>query len=242
MKANRDNGRKLLKEGLSKINLEISDKQIDQFMRYYELLLEWNSVMNLTAITEFEDVISKHFIDSISITNILNISNQKIIDIGTGAGFPGIPLKIMFPEIEITLLDSLNKRVNFLNHIIDELSLDKIEAIHGRAEDIAHNEDYRENYDIALSRAVARLPILLEYCIPFVKENGYFISYKSENVDEEIELSKKALETLASEFIDSKKYKLKDSENERYLVMIRKNDKISKKYPRKAGLPAKRPL
>ena len=242
MKANRDNGRKLLKEGLSKLNLEISDKQIDQFMRYYELLLEWNSVMNLTAITEFEDVISKHFIDSISITNILNISNQKIIDIGTGAGFPGIPLKIMFPEIEITLLDSLNKRVNFLNHIIDELSLDKIEAIHGRAEDIAHNEDYRENYDIALSRAVARLPILLEYCIPFVKENGYFISYKSENVDEEIELSKKALETLASEFIDSKKYKLKDSENERYLVMIRKNDKISKKYPRKAGLPAKRPL
>lgn len=232
----------------NKINIEISDDQINCFEKYFELLIEKNKVMNLTAITDKEDVIVKHFIDSIALIPYLldkgiNINNElKIIDIGTGAGFPGLPLKIMMPDVKFTLLDSLNKRVSFLNEVIDELKLKDIEALHGRAEDYASDNKYREKYDICVSRAVANLSTLSEYCIPFVKEDGFFISYKAGESEEEINNSKNAIKILGGKINKVEEFVLPGTDVSRVFVFIRKLELTDKKYPRKAGVPAKKPL
>ncbi|MEY8506902.1 16S rRNA (guanine(527)-N(7))-methyltransferase RsmG [Lachnospiraceae bacterium 42-17] len=214
-----------------------------QFHKYYELLMEWNKVMNLTAITEYNEVVDKHFVDSLSIEKAVDLSKiDRVIDIGTGAGFPGIPIKIVYPHLHIILLDSLNKRVNFLNTVINELGLNNIEAVHGRAEDIAKKKEYREQFDLCVSRAVANLATLSEYCIPFVKKNGMFVSYKSGNIDEEVKKSSNAVKILGGSVEEIVKFQLQNTDLKRALVKIKKVNNTSKKYPRKAGMPGKEPL
>lgn len=232
-----------LNELLSPLNIELSTKQLDQFQKYYEILIEWNKVMNLTGITEFDDVLRKHFVDSLSIIRVLDFQNiNSVIDIGTGAGFPGIPLKIAFPHLDIVLLDSLNKRLKFLNHVIDELDLIDIRTIHGRAEDFAKQKDYREKFDLCVSRAVANLSTLSEYCIPYVKINGMFVSYKSGDIDDELISCLNAVKILGGNIINVDKFELSGSDDGRSFVCIKKIKSTPKKYPRKAGLPSKEPL
>lgn len=234
---------KIFNEKLKVLGIELNEDMKNQFDRYYELLVEWNKVMNLTGITEYEEVNEKHFVDSLSIVKVIDINKvESIIDIGTGAGFPGIPLKIAFPHLKVTLLDSLNKRIKFLNAVIDELNLDHIETIHGRAEDYAKKTEYRENYDLCVSRAVANLSTLSEYCVPYVKVGGLFISYKSGDIDEEIVKSKPAIKILGAEIENVIKFKLPGTDIHRSFVEIIKLSTTKKKYPRKAGLPAKEPL
>lgn len=237
----------LFEKGLEELSISLSQEQKRQFVTYYEYLIEKNKVMNLTAITEYEEVIVKHFLDSLSIVkagcfeqNALN--GKSVIDIGTGAGFPGIPLKIAFPQLKITLLDSLNKRVNFLNEVIDMLGLSKVEAVHGRAEDYAKQKEYRECFDFCVSRAVANLSTLSEYCIPFVKEGGCFISYKSGKIDEELSQAGNAVKVLGGKVLDVVKFPLMGTDMDRSFVIIKKTRPTAKKYPRKAGLPSKEPL
>ena len=227
--------------------IELTEEQITKFMDYYELLVEWNSFMNLTAITDFDEVILKHFVDSLAVcqTDVFQKVSESLvslIDIGTGAGFPGIPLKILYPDLKVTLLDSLNKRVKFLNTVIEKLNLENIETIHGRAEDFAKNLVYREQYDFCVSRAVANLSTLTELCIPFVKKNGYFISYKSEKVNEELHAGKKAVDILGGKIEKQLEYCLPDTDMKRSLLLIKKEKSTPKKYPRKAGTPAKEPI
>lgn len=236
-----------LKEICSKINIDVSEVQLQQFNKYYEMLIKKNKVMNLTAITEKEDVIIKHFVDSIAVIPYLKDKNilkddSSIIDIGTGAGFPGLPLKIMLPDIKFTLLDSLNKRVGFLNEVISELGLSNINAIHGRAEDIAFEKKYREMNDICVSRAVANLSTLSEYCLPFVKKGGFFISYKAGDSEEEINNSKNAIKLLGGKINKVEEFILPESDASRVFVFIKKENITEKKYPRKAGIPSKKPL
>lgn len=226
---------------LNEYGFEVNDNQINQFNHYYELLVEWNEKINLTAITEYEDVLMKHFLDSVSIIKAIDMSEiSSLIDIGTGAGFPGIPIKIMFPNISVTLLDSLNKRIYFLNTVIDELSLQDIYTIHGRAEDFARDVKYRENFDLCVSRAVANLSTLSELCIPFVKVNGYFVSYKSDKSNDEINNANNAISILGAKIINTVNFNISD--NGRSLVVISKIKSTNKKYPRKAGTPSKEPL
>ena len=233
----------ILEKLSSDIGYHLLDQQMNQFNDFYEMLVEKNKVMNLTAITEYDEVVLKHFIDSIVIYKRISEDNvESIMDVGTGAGFPGIPLKILFPEIRLTLLDSRNKRILFLNEVIHNLGLENIECIHGRAEDIGHLPEYREQYDLTVSRAVANLSSLSEYCIPFVRVGGKFISYKSGNIDDELNDAKTAIHLLGSGIEDVEKYTLPDSDMQRSIVVIRKEKKLSNKYPRKAGMPAKQPL
>ena len=222
-----------------------TDEQIEQFLQYYEMLVEKNKVMNLTGITEYEEVIQKHFLDSLSLIRVIpDIASQKltVIDLGTGAGFPGIPLKIAFPELEITLMDSLNKRILFLQEVIDALGLKKVSAVHGRAEEMASNATHRQQYDLCVSRAVSNLAVLTEYCLPFVKKGGLFVSYKSADSDAEIQEGKKAISILGGKLTSVDKFQLPDSDLRRALVCIKKVKDTPKKYPRKAGTPAKLPL
>lgn len=228
---------------LASLETRLTKEQIEQFLIYYEMLIEWNKVMNLTAITEYDDVMKKHFIDSISLCKAYDVSKKvSCIDVGTGAGFPGLVLKIAYPELQITLLDSLNKRIHFLNTVIEKLGLIEVEAIHGRAEDFAKNDNLREHFDLCVSRAVANLSTLSEYCLPFVKKGGYFISYKSEKVVDEMEAAKNAIAVLGGEISDQVEFNLPNSNIYRNLFVIKKINKTPKKYPRKAGLPSKEPL
>ena len=233
----------ILYKGLQELEIPLDKSQMDAFIQYYELLVEWNSFMNLTAITDFQEVCVKHFLDSLSLNKIMDCHQKlRVIDIGTGAGFPGIPLKIAFPELKITLLDSLGKRVKFLNEVIERLNLKDIEAIHGRAEDYAKPTALRESYDICVSRAVANLATLSEYCLPYVKVEGVFVSYKSEKVVEEMEQAKKAITLLGGKIISQNEFTLPNSDIYRNLLVIQKEKITPKKYPRKAGLPSKEPL
>ncbi len=226
---------------LKAIGIELSDEQLEQFLTYYEMLIEKNKVMNLTAITDFDEVLEKHFEDSLSLIQAVDLEkSQTVIDLGTGAGFPGIPLKIAFPNLQITLVDSLNKRILFLDDVIRELGLVGIDAVHGRAEDLAKNSDYREKFDLCVSRAVANLSTLSEYCLPFVKIGGKFISYKAGECDEEVAASKSSVFLLGGKISDIKKFEL--GESGRAFVIIDKVSGTPKKYPRKAGTPSKDPL
>ena len=234
-----------LKKDLNEFGIELTAEMEEQFLLYYNMLIEWNSFMNLTAITDFDEVLKKHFTDSVSLIRAIpDLAEKrfKVIDVGTGAGFPGIPLKIVFPNISVVLLDSLNKRVNFLNEVISKLQLTDITAMHGRAEDFAQNKEYRESFDLCVSRAVANLATLSEYCLPFVKKNGRFISYKSEKVSEEFEVSGKAISVLGGEYENQVTFELPDSDIYRNLFIIKKKSATPGKYPRKAGLPSKEPI
>ena len=226
---------------LKEFNIKINDEQIKKFMNYMNLLLEWNEKINLTAITQPEEVKLKHFVDSLTVLKYIN-DDDKVIDIGTGAGFPGIPLKIMKENTKITLLDSLNKRINFLNIVIETLNLRNIQAIHGRAEEIARNKLYREKYDVAVSRAVANLSTLTEYMLPFVKVGGKCICMKGANVNEELERAQNAIKELGGEIERVDNFYLSDNDNERNIIVIKKVKETNLKYPRKAGTPSKEPL
>ena len=236
---------KLMNEGLEGLSLTLSEKQKEQFYQYYELLIEWNKVMNLTAITELDEVVTKHFVDSLLLIKVIPNLDQtayKCIDVGTGAGFPGIPLKIAFPNLEMTLLDSLNKRVGFLNEVINTLGLEKIQAVHGRAEDYGRNPIYREQYDLCVSRAVANMSTLSEYCIPFVAKGGHFVPYKSGKVEEEVKQASSAVKKLGGEMGEVMTHILPGTDVERTFIPVKKMTITAKKYPRKAGLPSKEPL
>lgn len=228
-------------EEVNKISIDLTENQLEQFRIYYDMLVEKNKVMNLTGITEWEEVLEKHFLDSISLIRAVDLNQTlTVMDMGTGAGFPGIPLKIAFPNLKVTLADSLNKRVLFLQEVIDSLKLEDIEAIHGRAEDLARDIKYREKYDLSVSRAVANLSTLSEYCLPFVKIGGQFISYKSGEIEEEVSTSKSAVFLLGGKIKDTVKFEL--GESGRSFIIIDKVNGTPKTYPRKAGTPSKKPL
>lgn len=233
----------LLEEKLEKLGIQINEIQRKQFDDFYQLLIEWNKMMNLTGITDYEEVVEKHFVDSLSLVEVLNIENlNHVIDVGTGAGFPGIPLKIAFPHLRITLLDSLNKRIKFLDTVIKELGLKDIYTIHGRAEDFARQAKYREKYDLCVSRAVANLATLSEYCLPYIRVGGMFVSYKSGNIEKEISESEKAIQILGGQLEDIYKFQLPGTDIGRSFVKINKIKNTGKRFPRKAGLPSKEPL
>lgn len=252
---------------LDYFGIKLSEKQLGQFLVYYEMLAEWNQMMNLTAITEYDDVMKKHFVDSLSLTKACDVTTSfnltsshhlknsfclteslcltkplSVIDVGTGAGFPGLALKIAFPNLKITLLDSLNKRILFLDAVIEKLGLTGVETVHGRAEDFAKPGKLRESFDLCLSRAVANLSALSEYCLPFVKQGGLFISYKSEKISEEIHTAGNAISVLGGILERQIEFTLPESDIYRNLVVIKKQKATPKKYPRKAGLPTKEPI
>lgn len=239
-------GMELFEQGLMELNISLDATAKDRFIKFYEMLIEKNKVMNLTAITEFEEVIVKHFIDSLALVKVIPAdklnSDIKIIDIGTGAGFPGIPLKIAFPHIKITLLDSLNKRIGFLKDVCEELGLEDVEFIHGRSEDYGRNPMYRETYDLCVSRAVANLATLSEFCVPFVQVGGSFVSYKAGDCGEEVAESSKAVDRMGGKVEQTIEYVVPTSDLNRVLLKIKKEKPTPKAYPRKAGTPAKEPI
>ena len=221
--------------------MDIDNVSAEKFAVYMELLREWNEKINLTAITDEEGILVKHFFDSCSISEFVD-NNSKIIDVGTGAGFPGLPLKIVNDTLNLTLVDSLNKRINFLNEVKNKLGLKNVETVHGRAEDVGIDNKYREKYDFAVSRAVAELRILVEYLLPLVKVGGKVIAMKGPNIDEEVENSKKAVKLLGGEIERIESFRLGNTDNERTIIIIKKIKNTESKYPRKAGIPRKNPL
>lgn len=230
-----------MKENEKYFDFHFSVEQLEQFFAYMNLLIEWNKKMNLTAIVEPNEIILKHFIDSITILKEID-NNSKIIDVGTGAGFPGVPLSIMNPTLKITLADSLNKRLIFLQEVVNQLGLKNIEIIHARAEELGKNKKYRENFDVATSRAVANLSTLSEYLIPLVKVGGKIISMKAGGAQEEIEAAKKAIKILGGKIEGIEEFKLPQTEIERTIILIKKEEHTPNKYPRKAGVPSKEPI
>lgn len=242
---------------LNKININLDTDQLDMFDKYYELLVKWNEFMNLTAITDYDEVMLKHFADSLAVSAAVHElsksdkdirekldfnSGISVADIGTGAGFPGLPIKIAFPQSNVLLLDSLNKRIKFLDEVIGQLNLKNIETVHARAEDGARNVLYREKYTLGVSRAVAKLSTLSEYVLPYVSVGGYFAAYKSGDIEEEVESSKKAVEMLGGEIRHIYKFNLPETDYKRSLIFIKKKSPVSKRFPRKSGLPSKEPL
>lgn len=237
----RDNS--TLLKGLQEWNITLNETQQEQFEKYYDLLVEWNSFMNLTGITEYEEVLTKHFLDSIALAQNFDVkAGMTLMDMGTGAGFPGLPLKIVFPELKITLVDSLNKRINFLNEVINQLNLKDIVAIHGRAEELARKAEHREQYDLVVSRAVAKTASLAEFCIPYVKNGGYFVPYKSGTVEEELEEAKKAIHVLGGKLERCESFQVPNSDLSRTLIYIKKIRETPKAYPRAGGKPLKSPI
>lgn len=228
---------------LHELDIRYTNEMLEQFQKYYDILIEWNKVMNLTGITEYDEVISKHFIDSLSIVKAIDMNQiSNLIDIGTGAGFPGIPIKIVFPHVKVTLLDSLNKRVKFLDAVIEEVEIKDINAVHGRAEELAKQKNYREKYELCVSRAVANLASLSEYCLPFVNVGGNFISYKSGDIEDELNTSKNAIKILGGKIIEVNKFQLPATDITRSLIIVNKIKKTDSKFPRRAGIPTKEPL
>lgn len=229
--------------GVEELELSLDERQFLEFKKYKELLLEWNQKINITAITDGEEVDIKHFLDSLTpaLTELFN-GGEKIIDVGTGGGFPGLPLKIWNKDLEVTLLDSLNKRIKFLEIVIDQLGLEGVKAVHGRAEFLSREKEYREVYDICISRAVASLDTLSEYCLPFVKQGGHFISMKGPDVEEEVGESKKAIELLGGKIISVEKIRIPLSDIDHSLIVIKKIKKTPHKYPRGGGKAKKNPL
>ena len=233
--------KELMKEKLKELNIDLLDVQLEQFYNYMNILIEWNKFMNLTGITEPEEVITKHFIDSLTVLDKID-KNASVIDVGTGAGFPGIPIKIAFPETKVVLLDSLNKRIKFLNEVIEKLELKNIKTIHGRAEECGRNKIHRKKYDIAIARAVAPLNILLEYLMPFTKVNGKCLCMKGSNSEEEIEKSRNAIKVLGGEIVKTEDFYIPSTDMKRRIVQVNKIKETNNKYPRKAGTPSKEPL
>lgn len=233
----------VLLEGAKVYGVELSSYKIEQFLSYKDILKEWNNKINLTTITDDYEIIVKHFLDSIALAKCgLLKDGLSLIDVGTGAGFPGIPIKILFPGIKVVLLDSLNKRINFLNEVIHELQLEQIYAVHGRAEDMARDKDYREKYDISTARAVANMTVLSEYCIPFVREGGYFLAMKGPSVDEELKEGKNAIGTLGGRVKEVVEVELYGEEMNHRVVVIEKVLKTNEKYPRKTVQIQKKPI
>lgn len=233
--------KKCFEKYLEKLNLELKDEQYQKFYNYMNLLIEWNKKINLTAITSEKEIIIKHFVDSLTILKYIP-QKANIIDVGTGAGFPGIPLKIAKDDIKITLLDSLNKRIKFLDDVINKIELKNIIAIHGRAEEYAHNKKYREKFDIATSRAVANMSTLSEYLLPFVKIDGKVVAMKGSEINDEINKSKKAINVLGGNLIKIDNFNLPNSDYERNIILIKKEKNTIKKFPRRAGMPSKEPI
>ncbi|MER0283063.1 16S rRNA (guanine(527)-N(7))-methyltransferase RsmG [Clostridioides difficile] len=237
------NNIELLRNGIESFNIITNESMLEKFKKYREILVDWNQKMNLTGIEDEKEVYVKHFLDSISAVKNGYIKNgMSIIDVGTGAGFPGLPLKICLEDLELTLLDSLNKRINFLEEVSRELELANIKFIHGRAEDFGKDEKYREKYDIATARAVAGLPILMEFCVPFVKVGGYFICLKGPNANLELEESQKAIDILGLEFVEKIDVELPEIDLNHNILVFKKIKETPVKYPRKAGKPAKNPI
>lgn len=233
---------KKLSDGASDFDINLTEEQLGKFSLYEDLLVKWNEKINLTAITDEEGIVIKHFLDSLSLFSAMPSKITNMIDVGTGAGFPGIPVKIVRDDIKVTLLDSLEKRIKFLNEVCSALSLKDIEAVHGRAEDFGADKKYREAYDVATARGVAALPVLLEYCLPFVKVGGLFLAMKGPDAVNELNGAKNALDILGGEVIDAKKFTLPFSDNERCIVIIRKYRHTPQTFPRKSGKPTKNPL
>lgn len=230
-------------KGLDELGISLTEEQMNQFVQYYELLIEKNKVMNLTTITDFDEVVEKHFLDSLSIVKVMDLTKvSRVMDIGSGAGFPGIPLKIVFPHLKMVMVDSVNKKVTFINECIDQIGLSNAKAVHGRVEDLGHDANYRESNDLVVSRAVASLDSLSEFCLPFVRVGGDFISYKSGKVDEELTNGKKAITVLGGKLVKDIRFQIPNTDMERAFLVIHKVKPCGKKYPRKAGTPKKSPI
>ena len=234
--------KEFLKKSASALSIELTDEMLEKFQIYFDFLLETNKSLNLTAITEMKDVVLKHFVDSISIVSYFDLKDKKVIDVGTGAGFPGIPLAILNPDTEFVLADSLKKRLHFIDQVTEKCDLKNVTTVHGRAEDLGQDTMYRERFDYCVSRAVASLPVLLELCIPFVKQNGYFISYKSETLQQELGQAKHALQELNCSLYQEYSYTLPETDYYRVLAAFSKKGPLKKKYPRQAGKPKRNPL
>ncbi|WDH82702.1 16S rRNA (guanine(527)-N(7))-methyltransferase RsmG [Paenibacillus urinalis] len=232
-----------LQDRLDPQGISLTEKQLEQFELYYKELVSWNEKMNLTGITEREQVYTKHFYDSVSLSFYVDMNKiQTLADIGSGAGFPGIPLKICYPHLKLTIIDSLNKRINFLQHIVDTLGLTNVELIHGRAEELGRRTGYRDHYDLVTARAVARLAVLNEFCLPFVRKEGIFAAMKGSDPTEELQDAQFSLKELKAKVIDTHAFQLPVEESARHIIVIGKTSSTPKKYPRKPGMPLKMPL